>query len=125
MVSIRAEKDLTKIVLGEERETTQRDRTLIIGGSFAQNVKELDTLAVGAVHSVQMGAFTKAETVAPAPGTMPTMMPVRVPRSRVHLTRTISARRGSAVLKRPGLPASPAASLLKPVFRRVSTSPMP
>lgn len=64
MVSIRAEKDLTKIVVNEERETTQRDRTLIIGQSFAQNVKENDTLVVGGVHSVQMGKFEKAEVVA-------------------------------------------------------------
>ncbi len=64
MLSIRAEKDLHKAVLNDERETIQRDRTVMVGGNLTTNVKENDSIVAGAVHSVQMGTVTNQDAVA-------------------------------------------------------------
>lgn len=61
--SIRAEKDLHKTVLNDERDNVLRDKTLMVGGNFTNTVKEVDSIVAGAVHSVQMGKVTKAESV--------------------------------------------------------------
>ncbi len=64
MLSIRAEKDLHKAVLNDERETIQRDRTVMVGGNLTTNVKENDSIVAGAMHSVQMGTVTKQDAIA-------------------------------------------------------------
>lgn len=63
MVSIRAEKDLHKTVLNDERENILRDKTLMVGANFTNIVKEVDSIVAGAVHSVHMGKVSKAESI--------------------------------------------------------------